>query len=57
MRRIFVFIISIIAAALACENYCNGHGTCGADDRCMCYPGWGGSDCNQSISLLFIISK
>lgn len=57
MRRFFVFIISIIAVTLACENYCNGHGTCGGDDRCMCYPGWGGSDCNQSISLLFNISK
>ncbi len=30
-----------------CPNLCSGHGSCGAFDRCTCYPGWQAADCSQ----------
>lgn len=51
MNKSIVILSVLFAIALGCNNYCNGHGTCGAKDRCDCYPGWGGSDC--SLSILF----
>lgn len=44
------YLALYFAIALACEKYCNGHGTCGAKDKCECYMGWGGSDCSLSIN-------
>ena len=35
-------------AAVACASGCNNHGTCDAlSGRCVCQPGWSGSDCEH----------
>jgi len=30
-----------------CPNQCSGHGTCGKENRCTCYPGYGDADCSH----------
>jgi hypothetical protein len=53
MQIIIVLLIAIIASVAAyCPNGCNGHGSCGADDKCDCYnrvdgmPAWTFPDCS-----------
>lgn len=40
VEALFTFLLFGIAQA-TCPNGCSGHGTCGVDDICTCYPGWG----------------
>lgn len=54
MQVIQLFLVlAIMAYAMAyCPNGCNGHGSCGENDKCTCYkrvdgePAWTGPDCS-----------
>lgn len=39
----------IVELVISCNNLCNRHGICSTNDKCVCYPGWGGADCSLSI--------
>jgi hypothetical protein len=41
--------IALGYAAATCPNLCNGHGTCGASDRCTCFGNWQGADCSERV--------
>lgn len=50
-----LLLLLALVAALAqasCPNGCNGHGSCGANDKCTCYnridgePAWTNPDCS-----------
>ena len=32
-----------------CPSKCSGHGTCGPNDRCVCFEGWHRNDCSGKI--------
>lgn len=44
--RTFVLIAGLSLAA-SCPNACNGHGICGAQQKCSCHQNWQGPDCSQ----------
>lgn len=54
MKLIFVVLIGL-TLTFCCENGCSGHGECGNGDKCDCFPGWGGNNCNLSIFKLINI--
>jgi len=39
----------IVAVSANCPNSCSGHGTCGADDKCTCYPNFKSLDCSERV--------
>lgn len=54
MKLLFA-VLFCISLSIACENGCSGHGDCEANDKCVCYPGWGGSNCDLSIYLIIFM--
>lgn len=51
--QLFILLVAFFAVANAlCPNGCNGHGSCGANDKCTCYtridgdPAWTNADCS-----------
>lgn len=53
LRSSIGFLLTLLSfASGACPNLCNGHGSCGANDKCTCYNGpngekaWTGHDCS-----------
>ena len=36
-------------AHAGCSNQCSGHGTCGVEDTCECFPRFGGPDCSKRL--------
>jgi len=52
MMKVITLLSAIGLASAACPNSCSGHGTCGANEVCSCYDGWGmggapGGDCSD----------
>lgn len=50
-QLIFVAVIAVaLGSAFAnCPASCSGHGTCGANDKCKCYPNFKGLDCSERV--------
>jgi len=44
-----VFALSLALISANCPLSCSGHGTCGADDKCTCYPNFQGLDCSERV--------
>jgi hypothetical protein len=51
MKTLFLIVaLSALAYVSAtCPNLCNGHGTCEANDRCVCFSNWQGADCSERV--------
>lgn len=52
--KALILILCVVTYILACNNYCSGHGTCELKEKCVCFPGWGGSDCQLRINNTII---
>lgn len=55
MFTFLVFSTLLATVYSACDNYCNGHGSCQVNDVCACYDNWGmglsldSGDCSERI--------
>jgi len=52
MMLLFVVACVLAMCSAYCPNGCNGHGSCGNNDKCTCYnrvdgePAWTNPDCS-----------
>jgi len=46
MIKTLIFAAAIAATSASCSNQCSGHGTCGEEDICSCFPRFTGPDCS-----------
>ena len=46
-----ILATQVIDAFASCPNYCNGLGTCGVGNTCICPEGFFGGDCSLSTFL------
>ena len=44
---LLLLLLHVRLATALCPNACSGHGSCSADNRCVCFSGWMATDCNQ----------
>lgn len=48
MKLFVITLLGLLAFASAnCPASCSGHGTCGVNDKCTCYPNWQSNDCSE----------
>jgi hypothetical protein len=43
------FVLCPLRVRGGCSNSCSGHGTCGIEDTCSCFPRYGGPDCSKRL--------
>ena len=47
--KLLSFALVLAVAVANCPNSCSGAGTCGANDKCTCYPNYQGLDCSERV--------
>jgi hypothetical protein len=66
MLRLLLLLAFLLSVHCSCPNGCNGHGSCGANDKCTCYvridgePAWTNPDCSARTCPkyeLFLLEK